>query len=143
MKRLIWVTSLVLILVFSLCGSAFADDSSEVIEVIEASDAQTIIPPVNLEELSNSQAVMRSNGLSATGYRLDSSYLRVTFTNSTNSSIRDTGNVADAVITGEHISGPFSISVPANGSKTYDVYIGNYSGVYVITNDHGYFYFST
>lgn len=138
MKKTILITAFTLVFIFSLCGSVFAEESAGIQEMSNGPTATA--SSVNLEESSGSQVIM-SNGLTATASRISSSYLRVVFKNSTSSTIKDTVNVADAVITGEHISGPFSISVPANGSKSYDVYVGGYVGVYVITTNHGYFYF--
>lgn len=142
MKKTILITAFALIFIFSLSGSVFAEEYSGIQKIGPASTTSS----VTLEKSTNSQ-VLRSNGLTATASRVNSNYIRVVFTNSTSSKITDTVTIADAVITGEVLSGPFSISVPAksgtkNGTKTYDCYVGANTSNYVITKNHGYFYFN-
>jgi hypothetical protein len=137
MKKITIILSFLMIFTFAFSGSAFAGEAANVDYNYDTPAVSNTVSAYHAVPA----AAVKSNGLSASAYRVNSNYLRVTFTNSTNSKITDTVNVADAVYAGEHISGPFSISVPARSSRSYDVYVGGYHGAYVITGSHGYFYF--
>lgn len=134
MKRTIFTTALTLILIFSLCGSVFAGEINNEIGNVNVERGY-------LDESSGSQVIM-SNGLTANITYPTWGYIRITFRNSTNSTITDTATITDVQSGGAVISGPFNISVPAKGTKTYDAYIGTYIDGWVKTVYHGEFYFA-
>ncbi|WP_286860442.1 hypothetical protein [Proteiniphilum sp. UBA5510] len=83
--------------------------------------------------------VTRANGLTVqSATRVSSTYARIVFKNDISSTITDYVNVSDAAVLGITISS-FSLSVPAKSTKSYDVYVGAYDNVWLLTESHGKF----